>query len=53
MHPMYVIRALGGAMFLVGALIMAFNFYKTLTARASAVGEELPPLAGVLVAPAE
>jgi cytochrome c oxidase cbb3-type subunit 1 len=53
MHPMYVIRALGGAMFLVGALIMAFNFYKTLTARASAVEEELPPLAGVLVAPAE
>jgi len=30
MHPMYVIRALGGALFLVGALIMAFNIYKTL-----------------------
>ncbi len=33
MHPMYVIRALGGAMFLAGALIMAFNFYKTLATR--------------------
>ncbi|MEO1328655.1 MAG: cytochrome-c oxidase, cbb3-type subunit I [Pseudomonadota bacterium] len=29
-HPMYVIRALGGAMYLVGALIMAFNVYKTI-----------------------
>ena len=25
MHPFYVIRAIGGALFLVGALIMAFN----------------------------
>ena len=25
MHPMYVIRALGGGLFLVGVLIMAFN----------------------------
>ena len=25
MHPYYVIRALGGLLFLVGALIMAFN----------------------------
>src|SRR5947209_16086859 len=33
MHPMYVIRSLGGAMFVAGALIMAFNFYKTLTPR--------------------
>ena len=30
MHPMYVIRALGGGMFLLGALIMAFNIYKTI-----------------------
>jgi cytochrome c oxidase cbb3-type subunit I len=53
MHPMYVIRALGGGMFLAGALIMAFNFYKTLTARAPAAAEELPPLVGVVVVPAE
>lgn len=29
MHPFYVIRALGGALFLVGALIMAFNLWRT------------------------
>ena len=29
MHPMYIIRALGGILFLLGALIMAYNFYKT------------------------
>ncbi|MDE2578353.1 MAG: cytochrome-c oxidase, cbb3-type subunit I [Hyphomicrobiales bacterium] len=32
MHPMYVIRALGGGLFVLGSLIMAYNFYKTLTA---------------------
>jgi cytochrome c oxidase cbb3-type subunit 1 len=30
MHPMYVIRALGGGLFLASALIMVFNIYKTL-----------------------
>jgi cytochrome c oxidase cbb3-type subunit 1 len=30
MFPFYVIRAAGGGLFLVGALIMAFNFYKTI-----------------------
>ncbi len=30
MHPFYVIRAIGGLMFLTGALIMAFNIYKTI-----------------------
>jgi cytochrome c oxidase cbb3-type subunit 1 len=30
LHPMYVIRAIGGAMFLVGALIMAYNIYRTI-----------------------
>jgi cytochrome c oxidase cbb3-type subunit 1 len=31
MHPYYVIRALGGVMYLAGALIMAFNLWKTVT----------------------
>ena len=31
MHPFYMIRALGGGLFLVGALIMAFNVWKTIT----------------------
>jgi cytochrome c oxidase cbb3-type subunit 1 len=30
MHPFYVIRALGGALFLAGALIMAFNVWRTI-----------------------
>ena len=29
MHPFYVIRALGGIMFLVGALIMVYNLWRT------------------------
>jgi cytochrome c oxidase cbb3-type subunit 1 len=35
-HPFYVIRMLGGVLFLVGALIMAFNVWKTATLRAAA-----------------
>ncbi|MEO9625070.1 MAG: cytochrome-c oxidase, cbb3-type subunit I [Qipengyuania citrea] len=30
MHPYYVLRMLGGLMYLAGALIMAFNVYKTI-----------------------
>ncbi len=30
MHPMYIIRALGGVLYLAGALIMAFNIWKTI-----------------------
>jgi cytochrome c oxidase cbb3-type subunit 1 len=29
--PMYVVRALGGALFLTGALIMCYNLWKTVT----------------------
>ncbi len=36
MHPMYVIRAMGGGMFVVGLLIMIFNIYKTLASPATA-----------------
>ena len=31
MHPFYVIRLLGGLLYLVGALIMAYNLWKTVT----------------------
>jgi cytochrome c oxidase cbb3-type subunit 1 len=34
MHPYYVIRALGGMLFLAGALIMVFNLIKTVRAGA-------------------
>jgi len=30
MHPYYIIRATGGALFLTGALIMAYNFIRTI-----------------------
>ncbi len=30
MHPYYVIRALGGLLFVLGSLVMVYNFYKTI-----------------------
>mgnify|MGYP003136577697 FL=1 len=30
MHPFYVIRAIGGLLFLIGGLIMAFNVWMTI-----------------------
>ena len=46
MHPYYVLRMLGGLMYLSGALIMAFNVYKTIrgdSARKSPWAAERPP----------
>jgi cytochrome c oxidase cbb3-type subunit I len=47
MHPFYVIRAIGGGLFLAGALLMAFNLWKTVNAAIS----EAP--ADLKLAPAE
>jgi cytochrome c oxidase cbb3-type subunit 1 len=48
MHPFYVIRALGGALFLAGALLMAWNIWKTIA------GEIAPePVRRSILAPAE
>jgi cytochrome c oxidase cbb3-type subunit 1 len=30
MHPFYIIRSLGGVLYLVGTLIMCYNFYRTI-----------------------
>lgn len=30
LHPIYIIRAVGGLFFLAGAIVMAYNFYKTI-----------------------
>ena len=30
MHPYYIIRFLGGLLYLIGMLIMAYNVYKTI-----------------------
>ena len=49
MHPYYIIRALGGTLFLVGALIMAYNLWRTARGdirageRASSFGAEPQP----------
>jgi cytochrome c oxidase cbb3-type subunit I len=43
MHPFYVIRALGGLMFLSGALIMVYNFWRTI--RGDVVENETLPIA--------
>ncbi len=39
MHPYYVLRTIGGAMYLAGALVMAFNIYMTIRGQ---VREEVP-----------
>jgi cytochrome c oxidase cbb3-type subunit 1 len=48
MHPYYIIRAIGGSLFLAGTLIMAFNLWRT-------VREEAPLVvhAGLVAEPAE
>jgi cytochrome c oxidase cbb3-type subunit 1 len=46
MHPFYVIRALGGLLFLAGALLMVWNLWQTVMAKATAP-------AGIALAPAE
>jgi cytochrome c oxidase cbb3-type subunit 1 len=48
MHPFYVIRALGGAMFLAGALLMVWNLWKTVSVSATA-----SPLGSPALAPAQ
>jgi cytochrome c oxidase cbb3-type subunit 1 len=47
MHPFYIIRAAGGALFLIGSLIMAFNLW--MTVRAGEVQVQAP----VALQPAE
>jgi cytochrome c oxidase cbb3-type subunit 1 len=44
MHPFYIIRALGGALFLAGALIMAFNLWRTVYPREIAIAAGEPAL---------
>jgi cytochrome c oxidase cbb3-type subunit 1 len=47
MQPYYLVRALGGVLFLVGALIMAFNLYMTI--RHAEAEDSAPRLAADLV----
>jgi cytochrome c oxidase cbb3-type subunit 1 len=50
MHPFYVIRAFGGVLFLTGALVMAYNLWRTVRGEIRA---EEPLLRAPAVAPAE
>ncbi len=43
MHPFYIIRAAGGSLFLIGALIMAYNLWMTVRVGEA---EELAPISG-------
>ena len=52
LHPMYIIRALGGGLFLVGACIMAYNLVMTIVAAPSA-DEIASPGSAPAFAPAE
>jgi cytochrome c oxidase cbb3-type subunit 1 len=44
LHPEYVIRAAGGGLFLIGALIMVYNIYKTISSPAEKRASELAAL---------
>ena len=49
MHPFYIIRAAGGALFLVGALVMAYNLWRTArgdTVEDAAMPAPVPATAG-------
>jgi cytochrome c oxidase cbb3-type subunit 1 len=43
MHPMYVVRALGGVLYLAGALIMVYNLW--MTVRRSPAKQPTPAMA--------
>ena len=51
MQPYYLVRALGGVLFLIGALIMAYNLAMTIAGRTASADEALPGTASL--APAE
>ena len=43
MHPFYVIRALGGVLFLTGGLVMAYNLVRTMRGDTAAEAAAAPP----------
>jgi cytochrome c oxidase cbb3-type subunit 1 len=49
MHPYYVIRAIGGVLFLIGALIMVYNLVKTVRAGEPAGASAGEPTAAAAV----
>jgi cytochrome c oxidase cbb3-type subunit 1 len=49
MHPFYVIRALGGILFLIGAVLMVYNLWRTARGDVAEPVSAAPPLVGVPV----
>jgi cytochrome c oxidase cbb3-type subunit 1 len=49
MHPYYIIRALGGFMYLAGTLVMVYNVYRTIQGDVRK-SEPLPANANLAVA---
>jgi len=47
MHPYYIIRALGGLLFLAGTLLMAFNLWKTIRSGSPAAAPAPAPVPAV------
>ena len=45
LHPFYIVRFVGGALFLLGSLVMAYNLYKTIAGAKPAVGTIPAPAA--------
>jgi cytochrome c oxidase cbb3-type subunit 1 len=45
MHPYYIVSSFGGAFFLFGAIVMAYNLWRTI-ANAQPVEVEIPAPAG-------
>ncbi len=50
MHPYYVIRMLGGVLYLTGAILMAWNMFKTMTSEALRVPAPASMPAGAVAA---
>jgi cytochrome c oxidase cbb3-type subunit 1 len=50
MHPYYVIRALGGLLFLLGALLMVYNLWRSVRAPVAGVQSDAPAAAAPLAA---
>jgi len=46
MHPFYIIRMLGGALFLIGTLVMCYNVYRTIAGAQPVEAPVLAPAAG-------
>jgi cytochrome c oxidase cbb3-type subunit 1 len=53
MHPLYLIRALGGVCFLLGALIMTYNLWRTMRGELRHEPELMPGAPRSLVQAAE